>query len=82
MQPRYIAQAADRCGVFYESAESDFPTALDAAIAKQSARPDACVMVVNRDNVDLDCSDGLTEEERDEVDGALRGSWRRVAAHY
>jgi hypothetical protein len=82
MQPRYIAQAADRCGVFYESPESDFPTAVAAALDKQSARPDACVSVLNLDNVDLGCPDGLTEEERDDVDGRLRGSWRRIAVHY
>lgn len=71
MQTRYVAQAADRCGVFYESNESDFPAAVAAAVAKQSARPDACVMVLNLDNVDLGCGDGLTEDEREEVDAAL-----------
>jgi hypothetical protein len=69
MPARYIAQAADRCGVFYESDE--FPTlapALACALAVHSRHPwpSAMTQVVNIDNVDIDCHDGLTEEEREE----------------
>jgi hypothetical protein len=60
----------------------DFASAVEAAVAKQRKRPDACIMVANVDNADIDCPDGLTEEERDQVDEALRGSWPRIAAHY
>jgi hypothetical protein len=68
---RYVATAADRCGEFYESPESDFRTAVAAAVVKQTKRPDAFVMVVNLDEVDLGRPDGLTEDEREEVDAAL-----------
>ena len=79
MKYRYVAQAADRCGVFYESNESDFPTAVAAAVAKQAVRPDACVMVLNLDNVDLGCPDGLTDEERVKADAAIGPhSWSRL----
>ena len=73
MSARYVAQAADRCGVFYESAESaDLRRAIDAAIAVRTRwGKDVIVSVLNLDNIDVGCPDGLTWGERDEVHAAF-----------
>lgn len=75
MTARYIAHAADMCGVFYESDEfTDIDDAIECAVEAQQkyAGHRRCMVTVsNIDAADIDCPDGLTEEERELVDEAL-----------
>lgn len=74
MVARYIAQAADRCGVFYESAEfATLAPAIVCALAVRARHPGKghTVIVSNIDAADLGRGDGLTDDERDEVDVAF-----------
>lgn len=72
-KPRYVTKAADCCGVFYESDESpDLATAIAAAVAVQARQPKAWIIVANLNEADIDCHDGLTEDEREVVEEALQ----------
>ena len=79
---RYIAQSADRYGVFAERHCVDFPHALETAREFYNRWPDRMAFVVNIDEVDLGRGDGLTDEERDAVDAAIDELRRNRRAGY
>jgi hypothetical protein len=67
---RYLAQVTSiRGGILYKSEEhTELPSALADAVSFQKEFPQHCVSVVNLDNIDYDCADGLTVSEREMVE--------------
>jgi len=63
----------DCAGEFSSTPAEDIYRAIELALDAPKGK---LVRVVNLDNVDLGCSDGLTEDERDAVEEALSGDIR------
>jgi hypothetical protein len=62
----YHLDEVDRAGNRYTVAErDDFYEICRLAAIKQSVRPSYVYIVCNPDFVDIDCPDGLTEEEQE-----------------
>ena len=73
MSDRYVVQIADRFGVVRESEHSTFPPALEQLRAWRTTWPLHAVVMHNVDLCDVD-TDGLTEEEREQIHSAGVGS--------
>lgn len=61
----YAVQVHDRAGLYIDIACGDFHFAVSTWKQMRAAYPDKHVQVVNPDRVDLGCSDGLSEAERE-----------------
>jgi hypothetical protein len=73
MSARYAMKLFDCAGEFSSTPAEDIYHAIELALDAPKGK---LVRVVNLDNVDLGCSDGLTEDERDAVEEALSGDSR------
>lgn len=73
-----VVQVADVGGVFREERCLSFAAALIEARRAAIAHPRCVVLVIDRERVDVDCGDGLTEDERDAVETVVRAG--RAAA--
>jgi hypothetical protein len=66
--PRYGVSVADLCGEFSQTDCRDFAHLLDVYREKRAAYGKGySVMAFNEDAADIDCPDGLTEDEREAV---------------
>lgn len=75
MTDRYVVEVFDLCGARERIPCDGFASALDVYGVKLAEYKGVkigglgtAVTLVNEDTVDIDCRDGLTEEEREQVD--------------
>lgn len=69
----YVMKLFDCAGEFSSTQAEDIYHAIELALDAPKGK---LAQVVNLDNVDLGCADGLTDDERDVVEDALSGDIR------